>query len=132
MFERVHHIGMAVRDMDAAIALYESVGGTLMGRETTTDQTVELAMIQLGDGSMVEPISPLTDDSGLARHLDEIGEGLHHIAYAVDDIEGSLAQLAADGHVLIDEVPRPGFGGHLIAFVQPATTMGALWELVQE
>lgn len=132
MFERVHHIGMAVRDMDAAIALYEGVGGTLMGRETTVDGSVELSMIQLGDGSMVEPISPTTEDGALADYLNEHGEGLHHIAYAVDDIVSALEQLAAAGHTLIDEVPRPGFGGHSIAFVQPGTTMGALWELVQE
>ena len=132
MFERVHHIGMAVRDMDAAVALYESVGGTLLGRETSIDGTVELSMIQLGDGSMIEPISPTTNDSSLAQHLDQHGEGLHHIAYTVKDIVGALEQLRNSGHTLIDEVPRPGFGGKLIAFVQAETTMGALWELVEE
>ncbi len=132
MFKKVHHIGMAVRDMDAAIALYQSVGGTLLGRETSGDGSVELSMIQFGDGSMVEPISPTTSDSELAKYLDEHGEGQHHIAYTVTDIVAALEQLRNDGHILIDEVPRPGFDGHLIAFVQPGTTMGAFWELVQE
>lgn len=132
MFERVHHLGIAVNDIDAAIAQYQSIGGRLIGRETTPDGSVELAMLALGDGSMIEPISPTGPDGPLARYLSERGEGLHHVAYAVDDIVAALAALRARGHGLIDEVPRPGFGGHLIAFIKPATTMGVLWELVQE
>lgn len=132
MFERVHHLGIAVNDIDAAIAQYQSIGGRLIGRETTPDGSVELAMLALGDGSMIEPISPTGPDGPLARYLSERGEGLHHVAYAVDDIVAALAALRAQGHGLIDEVPRPGFGGHLIAFIKPATTMGVLWELVQE
>ena len=132
MFNHVHHLGIAVRDIDAAIKLYESIGGTLIGREFTVDGKVELAMLDLGGGSRIEPISPATPDSFLHRHLEERGEGLHHVAYAVDDITATLADLKSQGYELIDEVPRPGFGGHLIAFIQPASTMGALWDLVQD
>jgi methylmalonyl-CoA/ethylmalonyl-CoA epimerase len=132
MFNHVHHLGIAVRDIDAAIKLYESIGGTLIGREFTVDGKVELAMLDLGGGSRIEPISPATPDSFLHRYLEERGEGLHHVAYAVDDITATLADLKSQGYELIDEVPRPGFGGHLIAFIKPGSTMGALWELVQE
>lgn len=132
LFKRVHHLGIAVRDIDAAIALYESVGGVLEGRDVTTDGTVDLAMLDLGGGSRIEPIAPRTPDSFLTNWIEERGEGLHHVAYAVSDVAATLATLKGRGYELIDEAPRPGFQGHLIAFIKPRSTMGALWELVQE
>lgn len=131
MFNKIHHIGIAVKNMDAAIALYEKMGAKLLARETSGDGATDLAMLDLG-GDLVEPISPLREDTKLARFIRERGEGLHHVAYDVKNINGVLAELKAQGFELIDEKPRPGFGGHLVAFIQPQSTMGAFWELVED
>jgi methylmalonyl-CoA/ethylmalonyl-CoA epimerase len=104
----------------------------LEGRDVTTDGSVDLAMLDLGGGSRIEPISPRTPESFLHRWIEQHGEGLHHVAYAVTDVAATLADLKAHGYALIDEAPRPGFQGHMIAFIQPRSTMGALWELVEE
>ncbi len=131
MFNKVHHIGIAVKDLDAAIALYEKMGAKLLARETSGDGSADLAMLDLG-GDLIEPISPLKDDTALAKFIRERGEGLHHVAYDVKNIEGVIADLKAQGFEMIDEKSRPGFGGHLIAFIQPKSTMGTLWELVED
>jgi len=131
MFHKVHHIGVAVRDMDAAIALYEKMGAKLLARETAKDGSADLAMLDLG-GDLIEPISPLRDDTKLAKFIQERGEGLHHVAFDVKNIEAVIADLKAQGFEMIDEKSRPGFGGHLIAFIQPKSTMGTLWELVED
>lgn len=131
MFSKIHHIGIAVKDMDAAIALYEKMGAKLLARETARDGSADLAMLDLG-GDLIEPISPLKDDTKLAKFIQERGEGLHHVAFDVKNINGVLADLKAQGFELIDEKSRPGFGGHLIAFIQPKSSMGTLWELVED
>lgn len=131
MFNKVHHIGVAVRDMDAAIALYEKMGAKLLARETAKDGSADLAMLDLG-GNLVEPISPLRDDTKLAKFIRERGEGLHHVAFDVKNIEDVIVDLKKQGFEMIDEKSRPGFGGHLIAFIQPKSTMGTLWELVED
>ena len=117
--------------MDAAIALYEKMGAKLLARETARDGSADLAMLDLG-GDLIEPISPLRDDTKLAKFIQERGEGLHHVAFDVKNINGVLADLKAQGFELIDEKSRPGFGGHLIAFIQPKSSMGTLWELVED
>jgi len=131
MFRKIHHIGIAVKDMDAAIALYEKMGAKLLAREVNQERAVSLAMIDLG-GDLIEPICPLRDDTALAKFIRERGEGLHHVAYDVKNIEGVIADLKAKGFKMIDEKSRPGFGGHLVAFIQPTSTMGTLWELVED
>ena len=131
MFDKIDHIGIAVRDMDAAIALYEKMGAKFLARETKPDGSTDLAMLDLG-GSLIEPISPLRDDTKLAKFIQEHGEGLHHLAYNVKNIEGVIAELKAQGFEMIDEKSRPGFGGHLVAFIQPDSTMGTLLELVED
>ncbi len=131
MFNKVHHIGIAVKDLDAAIALYEKAGAKLLARETSRDGATDLAMLDLG-GDLIEPISPLKDDTNLAKFIRERGEGLHHVAYDVKNIDGVIADLKAQGFDMIDEKSRPGFGGHLVAFIQPKGTMGTLWELVED
>ena len=131
MFNKIHHIGIAVKDMDAAIALYEKAGAKLLARETSGDGATDLAMLDLG-GDLIEPISPLRDDTKLAKFIQERGEGLHHVAYDVKNIEGVIADLKAQGFEMIDEKSRPGFGGHLIAFIQPKSSLGTLWELVED
>ncbi len=131
MFNKVHHIGVAVKDMDAAIALYEGMGAKLLARETSADGATDLAMLDLG-GDLIEPISPRKEGTNLAKFIAEHGEGIHHVAFDVKNIDGVLADLKAQGFALIDEKSRPGFGGHLIAFIQPKSTMGTLWELVED
>lgn len=131
MFDKVHHIGVAVKDMDAAIALYEGAGANLLARETSADGATDLAMLDMG-GDLIEPISPLREGTDLARFIETRGEGLHHVAFDVKNIDGALAELKARGFELIDEKSRRGFGGHLIAFIKPKSTMGTLWELVED
>lgn len=131
MFNKIHHLGIAVKDMDAAISLYENMGAKLLARETSGDGSTDLAMLDLG-GDLIEPICPLRDDTNLAKFIRERGEGLHHVAYDVKNIEGVIADLKAQGFQMIDEKSRPGFGGHLVAFIQPKSTMGTLWELVED
>ncbi|MDA0999669.1 MAG: VOC family protein [bacterium] len=130
MFRKVHHIGVAVNNMEDALALYEKAGGRLIGRETSRDGKADLAMVDIG-GSLIEPIAPLDDDSSVGKFIQTRGEGLHHIAFAVSDIKAELARLKKEGFDLIDESARPGFMGHMIAFIRPKSTMGALWELVE-
>lgn len=131
MFNKFHHIGVAVKDMDASIALYEGMGAKLLARETSSDGATDLAMLDLG-GDLIEPISPIKEGTPLAKFIEERGEGLHHVAFDVKNIEGVMADMKAQGFELIDEKSRPGFGGHLIAFIQPKSTMGTLWELVED
>ena len=88
-------------------------------------------MLDLG-GDLIEPISPIKEGTPLAKFIEERGEGLHHVAFDVKNIEGVMADMKAQGFKLIDEKSRPGFGGHLIAFIQPKSTMGTLWELVED
>ena len=131
MFDKVHHIGVAVKDVDAAIALYEGAGAKLLARETSADGATDLAMLDMG-GDLIEPIAPLREGTDLARFIETRGEGLHHVAFGVKNIGGALAELKARGFELIDEKSRRGFGGHLIAFIKPKSTMGTLWELVED
>jgi methylmalonyl-CoA/ethylmalonyl-CoA epimerase len=133
MLNKISHIGIAVKDMDAAIALYEKMGAKLLARKTSKNGSTDLAMLDLG-GDLIEPISPLKDDTTLAKFIEARGEGLHHVAYDVNNIDSVLADLKARGFDLIDERSRPGFGGHggyLIAFIQSKSCMGTLWELVE-
>lgn len=131
MFDKVHHIGVAVKDVDAAIALYEGAGAKLLAREASADGATDLAMLDMG-GDLIEPIAPLREGTDLARFIETRGEGLHHVAFDVKNIDGALAELKARGFELIDEKSRRGFGGHLIAFIKPKSTMGTLWELVED
>jgi methylmalonyl-CoA/ethylmalonyl-CoA epimerase len=132
MFNRISHIGIAVKDIEAAIALHEKIGARLLARRIAKNGTTSLAMLDLG-GDLIEPISPLRPDTPLARFIEKHGEGLHHIAYEVSDIGSILKDLKVAGFDLMDEASRPGFGGHggyQIAFVRPKSCMGTLWELV--
>jgi methylmalonyl-CoA epimerase len=125
------HVGMAVRDLDAAIEEFRRrFGVEPISRETVVDQGVEEAMIAIG-GSHVQLLQPLADDTPVGRFLERRGEGLHHIAYAVADIEAALEHLRREGAELIDRGPRIGGGGHRIAFVHPKSASGVLTELVE-
>jgi methylmalonyl-CoA/ethylmalonyl-CoA epimerase len=128
----IHHVAYVVHDLDAALPLFTARFGLEIDlRELMPEQGVEAVMLRAG-GAGVELIAPTDSDSGVARYLDKRGEGLHHVAFAVPDITGALAELAAEGAELIDTTPRRGLGGHLVAFVHPRSGLGALTELVED
>lgn len=131
MLEKIEHVALAVSDIDAALAHYKEMWGLEPEhRERVEDQGVEEAMLRLGE-SYLQLIAPTGPDTTVAKFLAKQGEGLHHIAYEVDDIEGALAALKAKGMRLIDEHPRRGGRGHTVAFVHPKGNRGLLVELVQ-
>jgi methylmalonyl-CoA epimerase len=125
------HVGIAVADLDAALAGYlRRYGVAPIYREVVESQGVEEAMLPVG-GSFVQLLAPLGPETPVGRFLDRTGEGLHHLALAVLDIESALADLKADGARLIDETPRIGGRGARIAFVHPKDLAGTLIELVE-
>ena len=131
MFARIDHIGVAVEDLDAAIALYETtMQMTLVHRETVTEQGVEAVLLDVGENH-VELLRPLADDTPVGRFLARRGPGLHHVAYQVEDIEAALEALRARGVRLVDERPRGGIRGSRVAFLHPVASGGVLTELVQ-
>ncbi|MFL5823773.1 MAG: methylmalonyl-CoA epimerase [Solirubrobacteraceae bacterium] len=131
MLSAIDHIGVAVEDLDAALALYEKgLGMTLVHRETVSEQGVEAVLLDVGD-SHVELLQPLGADTAVGKFLARRGPGLHHVAYRVADVESALRQLAAAGLRLIDEQPRQGIRNSRVAFLHPASTGGVLTEIVQ-
>ncbi len=127
----IDHVAIVVRDLDAAIALYtQTLGFSQAYRETIADQGVEVVGLQAGD-SIIELLLPLDPQSPIARFLGESETKLHHTAYRVSDIAAALAQYKAKGVRLIDERPRKGAHGNLIAFLHPKSTGGVLIELCQ-
>jgi methylmalonyl-CoA epimerase len=128
---RIDHIGVAVEDLDAAIALHEQTYGmAVVHRETVAEQGVEAVLLEVGDGH-VELLRPLRPDTPVGRFLAKRGPGLHHVAYAVEDIDATLAALRERGVRLIDESPRTGLRGSLVAFLHPDASGGVLTEIVQ-
>ena len=129
-FLRIDHIGIVVQELDAALQTYcDMMGFRLLQRITIAEQLVEAAFLDGGNGT-IELIAPTDSTSGTARFLQTRGEGTHHICFEVEDIEASLAALAAQGLRLIDEKPRQGVHG-LVAFVHPKATHGTMIELLQ-
>lgn len=125
------HVGIAVQDLEASIASYwERYRVEPLHRETVTDQGVEEALIPVG-GSFIQLLRPLHADTPVGRFLAKRGEGIHHIAYAVADIDEALAHLSSLGVPLIDEKPRIGSRGARVAFVHPSDQGGTLVELVE-
>jgi methylmalonyl-CoA epimerase len=126
----IHHVGVAVADLDEAVRTYERLfGGTLEHRARVEDQGVEAASIRLGD-SRVELLAPLGDDTPVGKFLAKRGPGMHHVAYEVDDVRSALAGLARQGAELIDAEPREGLFGLEVAFVHPESIHGVLSEVV--
>jgi methylmalonyl-CoA/ethylmalonyl-CoA epimerase len=131
VFGRIDHIGVAVEDIDAGIELYEkSFKMELSLRETVEEQGVEAALLNVGDGH-VELLAPLGPDTPVGKFLVKRGAGLHHVAYAVDDIDATLQSLAASGIELIDAKARVGIGGSRVAFLEPRSTGRVLTEIVE-
>jgi len=131
LFGRIDHIGVAVEDIDAAIELYEgSFEMKLAHRETVESQGVEAVLLDVGDGH-VELLAPLGPDTPVGKFMARSGAGLHHVAYAVDDIDAVLERLSAAGLRLIDSEPRVGIRDSRVAFLHPRSTGGALTEIVE-
>jgi methylmalonyl-CoA epimerase len=131
MFGLIDHVGIAVEDLDAALALYEgSFEMPLAHRETVEEQGVEAVLLDVGD-CHVELLSPLGPDTPVGKFLARSGPGLHHVAYRVDDIDATLAQLQNDGVRLIDAEPRTGIRNSRVAFCHPKSTGSVLTEIVQ-
>lgn len=131
MFTRVDHIGVAVEDLDVALALYErDYAMTLVHREVIAEQGVEAVLLDVGENH-IELLAPLGPDTAVGKFLAKRGPGMHHVAYQVTDIEAALASLRASGMRLIDEQPRTGIRDSRVAFLHPATAGGVLTEIVQ-
>jgi methylmalonyl-CoA epimerase len=131
VFGRIDHVGVAVEDLDAALALYgDSFEMKLAHRETVESQGVEAVLLDVGEGH-VELLRPLGPDTAVGKFLARSGPGLHHVAYAVDDIDAELPRLAAAGIDLIDVEPRIGIRESRVAFLHPRSTGGVLTEIVE-
>ena len=131
MLSTIDHVGVAVEDIDAALALYrDTLGMPLVHREKVAEQGVDAALLDVGDGH-VELLQPLSPDTPVGKFIARKGPGLHHVAYRVADVDGALASLAAAGLRLIDKRPRTGIRGSRVAFVHPSSTGGVLTEIVE-
>lgn len=131
MIKKVDHIGIAVKNLDEAIKFYGEVLGLKVTEvETVEDQKVRVAFLPTGD-SEVELLESTTPDGPIARFIEKNGEGIQHIAFKVENIEEKLAELKGRGVRLIDEKPRRGAGGAMIAFLHPKSTFGTLVEICE-
>jgi len=129
---KIDHIGIATRGIEDAMTFYrDALGLDVAETEEVAEQKVRVAMLPIGD-SRIESLEATSNDSPIARFLEKRGPGIHHIAVRVDDIRAALADLRQKGARLIDEEPRTGAGGCLVAFVHPSSTGGVLLELVQD
>lgn len=136
MLTRIDHVGIACDDLDAAIARYESTFGlTVVAREVNDEQGVEEVMLRVAEGPMgashVQLLRPLSPETPVGKYVAKRGEGIHHVAYGVDDVTGALAELEGRGIRLIDRTPRHGAMGSSIGFLHPKDMGGVLTELVQ-
>lgn len=130
LLQRVDHLGIAVQDLDAAIQAYAVLGVTDWERIALPERAMLVAVARVGT-TLLELICPTSPEAAFARFLSERGEGLHHVAYAVADIDAALAELAAQGVRLIDHEARPGIHNTRVAFVHPKAMHGVLVELVE-
>lgn len=130
--QRISHIGIAVKDLGQQLHLYRDLLGLeLINEEVVEDQKVRVAMLRIGE-STIELLSPISEDSPVAKFLEKRGEGIHHVAYEVVDLPGQLSRLAEKGVDLIDKSPRDGAHGKQIAFLHPRSTFGVLTELCEQ
>ncbi|HZQ83000.1 MAG TPA: methylmalonyl-CoA epimerase [Gaiellaceae bacterium] len=130
MASELHHVGIAVDDLDAAVARYQALfGATVEHRARVEEQGVEAVSLHVGP-SRIELLAPLGPDTPVGRFLAKRGPGLHHVAFRAADVGAELRRLAAEGVELIDQEPRPGLFGLQVAFVHPEATGGVLAEFV--
>jgi methylmalonyl-CoA/ethylmalonyl-CoA epimerase len=131
VFTRIDHVGIAVEDIDASIALYaEQFAIELVHRETVEEQGVEAVLLDVGENH-IELIAPLGPETTVAKFIAKNGPGMHHVAYQVEDIEAEIARLKASGIRMIDNEPRTGIRGSRVAFLHPKSTAGVLTELTE-
>jgi methylmalonyl-CoA/ethylmalonyl-CoA epimerase len=132
LLTEIDHVAIAVRDLESAVAYYrDTYGVDVEHREVVESDGVEEALLKVAD-SYVQLLTPVRDDSPVARYLDQRGEGIHHVAYRVESCAEALERVKAAGHRVIDESPRPGSRGTTVAFIHPKTAFGTLIELVEE
>ena len=132
LLTEIDHVAIAVEDLEAAIAWYEAAfGATVEHRETVESDGVEEALLKVAE-SYVQLLTPIRDDSPVAKWMEKRGEGIHHIGYRVADCGEALESMKAAGATAIDQAPRPGSRGTTVAFVHPKGSFGTLIELVQE
>lgn len=127
----LHHVGIAVEDLEEAKARYGLLGLGVVAEGEVATQGVRVALLRGEGETLLELLAPLGPDTPVGRFLAKRGPGLHHLAFGTSRIEEELARLKGAGARLIDEVPRPGFGGHRVAFLHPGFGLGVLWELVE-
>jgi methylmalonyl-CoA/ethylmalonyl-CoA epimerase len=128
---KIDHIGIATRHLDEALTLWrDTLGLKVTSTEDVTEQGVRVAMLPVGE-SQIELLEPLTPNSPVGKFLEKRGPGIHHVALRVTNIQAALVQLKENGTRLIDETPRAGAGGCLVAFIHPSSANGVLLELVQ-
>ncbi|HEY6397418.1 MAG TPA: methylmalonyl-CoA epimerase [Solirubrobacteraceae bacterium] len=131
MLGAIDHVGIAVEDLDAAVAVYrDALGMSVAHRESVAEQGVEAVLLEVGD-EHVELLAALGPDTAVGRFLARRGPGLHHVAYRVESIEQTMRTLAASGMRLIDDHPRAGIRGSRVAFLHPSSTGGVLTEIVE-
>jgi methylmalonyl-CoA/ethylmalonyl-CoA epimerase len=132
MFKKISHIGIAVKDIKASSALFQTLFGKRPDHgEDLPEHKVKTAMFTIGE-SAIELTEALDSESPVAKFIEKWGEGVHHVSFVVDDIDAELARLKAAGFQLIDERPRPGADGHRVAFLHPKSTNGVLIEISQK
>ena len=131
MIGNLHHVGIAVSSLDAAIARYRAMGFPVGPPETVESEGVRIAFVMEG-GTRLELLESVRPDGVIARFIEKRGEGMHHVAFAVPDIRKAIAELRGKGLEVIDAEPRRGHGGRLVAFIHPRSLHGVLLELVQE
>jgi len=132
MTGKINHIGVAVKNLEVSIPFYRDVlGMKFEGTEEVAEQKVKVAFLAVGE-SRIELLEPTSPDSPVAKFLEKNGEGIHHVAYQVEDLDATLERLRNDGVRLIDERPRRGAHGARIAFLHPKATGGVLTELCQD
>jgi methylmalonyl-CoA/ethylmalonyl-CoA epimerase len=131
MMRKINHLGIAVKDLDAQIAIYrDQLGMAFEGTEAVPSQQVLVAFFGVGE-SRVELLMPTSPESPIAKHIEKRGEGLHHVAYEVEDIRAAMADMKARGLQLLSDEPKPGAHHTLVCFMHPKSTGGVLTELVE-
>ena len=131
MVEKIDHIGIAVKSLDNALKFYETLGIKPYHFEEVESQKVKTAFIKVGDTN-IELLESTSEEGPIAKYIAKKGEGIHHICYEVENVGLALEKMKAEGFKLIDETPKPGAHGKIVAFMHPKSTNGVLTELAQD